>query len=105
MIVPVGENDGKHGGAMLIIFINKYVVDDGKMTFDRFEPSTMPVCNKIFQLVLVETLSIVAFKKRLQDEIIVENVMFKMLDRIMQQSTMYDFCKAIEIYFAELFNC
>ena len=27
------------------------------------------------------------------------------MDKIMRQATMYDFCKAIEIYFAELFNC
>lgn len=46
-----------------------------------------------------------AFKKRLNDEVLIENLVFKTMDRIMQQGTMYEFCKAIEIYFAELFNC
>ena len=48
MIVPIGENKGKHGGAMLLILVNKYVMDDGKMTFDKFDQSTIPACNKVF---------------------------------------------------------
>ena len=34
-----------------------------------------------------------------------ENYVFKTMDKIMQQATMHDFCKSIEIFFAELFNC
>lgn len=29
----------------------------------------------------------------------------KTMDKIMQQCTLFDFCRAIEIFFAELFNC
>jgi len=83
MIVPLGENKGKHGGAMLIIFLNKFTMDGDKMIFDKFDPSTVPACNKVFQLVLVETLSMVAFRKRLEDEVIIENLVFKTMDKIM----------------------
>ena len=41
----------------------------------------------------------------MKDEIATENVVFKTMDRVMQQCTMYDFCRGIELFFAELFNC
>ena len=106
MIVPVGENKGKHGGALLVIMLNKFVMqDDGNPTFDNFNVSTSPGCNKIFQMTLVNTLQYVAFKKRLNEEVLIENTIFKTMDAIMCQGTMYEYCRAIEIFFAELFNC
>jgi len=37
MIVPVGENKDKHGGAILIILLNKFSVgDEGTVAFDNF---------------------------------------------------------------------
>ena len=106
MIVPVGENKGKHGGALLVIMLNKFTMqDDGNQTFDHFNVSTVPACNKIFQMTLINTLQYVAFKKRLYDEVLIENLVFKTMDAIMSQGTMYEYCKATEIYFAELFNC
>ena len=41
----------------------------------------------------------------MQAEIIDENFVFKTMDKIMQQCTMYDFCKGIEIFFSEMFDC
>jgi len=49
MIVPVGENKGKHGGALLVIMLNKFTTgDDGNPSFDNFNTTTSPACNKIF---------------------------------------------------------
>ena len=49
MIIPVGENQGKHGGAILIILLNKFSFNDsGKQVFDNFSPSCVPACSKIF---------------------------------------------------------
>lgn len=42
---------------------------------------------------------------RVLAEIVDENYVFRTMDRVMQQSTMHDFCRAIEIFFAELFQC
>lgn len=85
MIVPVGENKSKrHGGAILIVLLNKFNMgDDGKMVFENFSPSTNPACNKIFQMTLINALTYIAMKKRLQEEVLVENIVFKTMDRIM----------------------
>lgn len=49
MIVPIGENKGKLGGAILLILVNKFSMgDDDKITFESFNTSTSPASNKIF---------------------------------------------------------
>ena len=56
-------------------------------------------------MVMINAIAYIAVKKRLQDEVLIENTVFKTMDKIMQQCTMYDYCRAIELYFAELFSC
>ena len=53
----------------------------------------------------MNSLEYVAFKRRLQEEVLIENTVFKTMDTLMQQCTMFDYCKAIELYFADLFHC
>ena len=65
MMIPLGENQGKYGGAMLLILINNFRMDNGKIRFDKFETSTIPACSKTFQLSLMNSLEMVAFQKRL----------------------------------------
>ena len=104
MLVPFGENEGKRGGAMLLILMNKFCIGDGdKPVFDKFDVSTTPVTNKIFQQVFLHSLAYKKLKNRLDVEIGEENVVFNTMNEIMQVSTMFDFCKSIETNFAELF--
>ena len=49
MIVPFGENQGKHGGVMLLVMMNKFCRgDDDKPQYEGFSVSTTPVTNKVF---------------------------------------------------------
>jgi len=104
MLVPFGENEGKRGGAMLLILMNKFCIGDGdKPTYEKFDVATTPVTNKIFQQVFSHSLAYKKIKSRLTTEVGEENVVFRTIDKIMESSTMFDFCKAIEMNFAELF--
>ena len=106
MLVPVGENKGKEGGALVVIMQNKYAIDEeGNFNYVNFSATTSPTCNKVFQLTFVNTLACVAMKKTLQEEVLMENLVFKTIDRVMAVGTMYEFCKAIEDFFRELFHC
>ena len=42
---------------------------------------------------------------RVLAEIVDESYVFRTMDKVMQQCTMHDFCRAIELFFAELFFC
>ena len=46
--------------------------------------STTTACNKVFQKVFAHTLVYNAMNKRVQEEIIDENVIFQTMDKIMQ---------------------
>lgn len=91
---------------MLLILLNKFDVgEDGKRVNDKFEPAAIPVSSKVFQNVFIQGLKLNSLNHRVHAEILDENIVLSTMDKIMSQCTMYDFCKAIEIYFAELFNC
>ena len=85
ILVPVGDNQGKKGGAMVIVLINKFFMgDEDKPTYENFTPSTTSACNKVFQKTLVHILDYNALNKRVHDEIIDENVLFSTINKIMQ---------------------
>lgn len=106
MMQPFGQNENKMGGAMLLIMLDKFSMsEDGKKMNEKFEPSSSPVNSKVFQNVFLHCLKFNSLNRRVHAEILDENFVMSTMDKIMNQCTMYDFCKAIEIYFAELFNC
>ena len=57
MIVPFGQNVGKQGGALIIILLNKYSMnEEDKPVFEPLQPQASPVCNKVFQQTFVNVL-------------------------------------------------
>ena len=106
MIVPLGQNVGKNGGAMLLVLLNKFCFgEDDKPQQENFSISTSPATNKIFQQVFIQVLNYNQINNVVSREIVDENFVFKTMDKIMQQSSMYDFCHSIELFFADLFRC
>lgn len=57
MIVPFGDNEGKAGGVLLLVLLDKYIMnEDGKRVNEKFDPIASPVTNRIFQQVFVHSL-------------------------------------------------
>lgn len=84
MIVPFGENIGKHGGVMIFILMNKFSMgEDDKPSFENFNISTTPITNKVFQSTFVHVLNYNKLNVRVATEITDENFVFKIMDRIM----------------------
>ena len=91
---------------MLLVLLNKFSMnDEGKPNYEHFSVTTTPVTNKTFQQVFLHALQFNALNNRVEKEIIDENFVFQIMDKAMQQCTMYDFCRAIELFFADLFHC
>ena len=50
MITPFGENQGRRGGTIIIVLLNKFTMgEDDKPQYENFAVSTTPVSNKVFQ--------------------------------------------------------